>query len=401
MPSTVPPLAVRAYSAATAAGIGRGALLDALKRNTSALVPNDFTHHPLATWIGRVPGVEAVALPAPLARWDCRNHRLAWLALNADGVFDAVQRARRMHGADRVAVVLGTSTSSIGETEAAYRALAPDGGFAPAAAQAPQLHQPHALALFVRAALDLQGPALTISTACSSSAKVFASAERLLRLHLADAVLVGGADSLCGSVLFGFNALQLVSARPCRPFDAARDGISLGEAAGFALLERARPGEPAPCLVGYGESSDAHHMSSPHPQGLGAERALDDALRRAALAEAQVDYLNLHGTASRKNDEVEAALVQRRFPATLHASSTKGLTGHTLGAAGIVEAAVCLLAIEHGLKPGMPGTETPDPACGPQLRLAPVAGEVRVALSHSFGFGGSNCALLFGRGAGA
>lgn len=401
MPSTVPPLAVRAYSTATAAGIGRGALLEALRRNTSALRPNDFTHRPLATWIGRVPGLESAPLPAPLARWDCRNHRLAWLALNADGVFDAAVRARREHGAERVAVVLGTSTSSIAETEAAYRTLAPDGGFAPEARQVPELHQPHALALFVRSALALQGPALTVSTACSSSAKVFASAERLLRLRLADAVLVGGADSLCGSVLFGFNALQLVSARPCRPFDAARDGISLGEAAGFALLERARPGETAPCLVGYGESSDAHHMSSPHPEGLGAERALDDALARAALGEAEVDYLNLHGTASRKNDEVEAALVQRRFPPALHASATKGLTGHTLGAAGIVEAAVCLLAIEHGFKPGTAGSATPDPACGPQLRLAPAEGQVRVALSHSFGFGGSNCALLFARGVGA
>lgn len=400
MPSTVPPLAVRAYSAATAAGAGRGALLDALRRNASALAPNDFTPHPLATWIGRVPGLEAAPLPAPLARWDCRNHRLAWLALNADGFLDAAERVRRTHGAARVALVLGTSTSSIGETEAAYRALAPDGGFPPPQRR-PELHHPHALALFVREALALEGPALTISTACSSSAKVFAAAERLLRLHQADAVIVGGADSLCGSVLFGFNALQLVSARPCRPFDAARDGISLGEAAGFALLERARPGETAPCLVGYGESSDAHHMSSPHPEGLGAERALDDALQRAALREAEVDYLNLHGTASRKNDEVESALVQRRFPATLHASSTKGLTGHTLGAAGIVEAAVCLLAIEHGFKPGTAGCETPDPACGAQVRRAPAEGDVRVALSHSFGFGGSNCALLFARGAGA
>jgi 3-oxoacyl-[acyl-carrier-protein] synthase-1 len=236
-----------------------------------------------------------------------------------------------------------------------------------------------------------------VSTACSSSAKVFASAERLLRLGLCDAALVGGVDTLCGNVLFGFNALQLVSPEPCRPFDAHRSGISLGEAAGFALLERDE-GAAAPLrLLGYGEASDAHHMSSPHPQGLGAERALDDALARAGLRPDDIDYLNLHGTASAKNDEVEAALVQRRFGPGLHAGSTKGITGHTLGAAGIVEAVVCLLALDHGLKPGTVGARTLDPECGPQIRLHNAEGPLRVAASDSFGFGGNNGVLVFGR----
>jgi 3-oxoacyl-[acyl-carrier-protein] synthase-1 len=243
---------------------------------------------------------------------------------------------------------------------------------------------------------------VTISTACSSSAKVFATAERMLRLGLVDAAVVGGVDTLCGSVLFGFNALQLVSPSACRPFDVERDGISIGEAAGFALLERAdAPASAAPVLLGYGESSDAHHMSTPHPEGLGAERALDEALVRAGVQASEIDYVNLHGTASAKNDEVEAALVARRFPARTHASSTKGLTGHTLGAAGIVEAVVSLLAIETGFMPGTVNSVALDPGCGPQIRIEPAHGQVHLALSNSFGFGGNNCALVFGRARGA
>ena len=394
----IAPVAIRAYTATTAAGIGNDALLADLRAARSALRPNDFGPDPLPTWIGRVAGVESAPLPKPLAAWDCRNNRLAWLGLGADGFIDAAHAARERYGPARVALVLGTSTSSIGGTEDAYRALDPEGRF-PANNRNPLVHTPHSLANFVREALALEGPCVTISSACSSSAKVFAAAERMLRLRLVDAAIVGGVDTLCGSVLFGFNALQLVSAERCRPFDAERDGISIGEAAGFALLERIEGGNDSGLrLLGYGESSDAHHMSTPHPEGLGAERALDDALARAGLREDAVDYLNLHGTASTKNDEVEAALVARRFPARLHASSTKGCTGHTLGAAGIVEAAACFLAIESGLLPGTVNTHTLDAVCGPQIRIAPARGSVRVALSNSFGFGGNNCVLAFGSG---
>jgi 3-oxoacyl-[acyl-carrier-protein] synthase-1 len=234
-----------------------------------------------------------------------------------------------------------------------------------------------------------------VGTACSSSAKVFAQAERLVCAGLADAAVVGGVDSLCGSVLFGFNSLELVSPEPCRPFDVARRGISIGEAAGFALLER--DGASGPWLLGYGESSDAHHMSSPHPQGLGARLAIEAALVRAGLAPAAVNYINLHGTASQKNDEVEARLVAEIFPPSTRASSTKGWTGHTLGAAGLVEAVVSFIALETGLVPGTLNSENLDPACGPQVCVANETRDVRVALSNSFGFGGSNCSLLFGR----
>ncbi|HSC62517.1 MAG TPA: beta-ketoacyl-[acyl-carrier-protein] synthase family protein [Caldimonas sp.] len=417
MPAPIVPLRIAAYTVTSAAGVGKAALGAALRESRSALTPNDFGPTPLPTWIGRVAGLEASPLPKPLAAWDCRNNRLAWLGLNGDAFIDAVHAARERHGAERVAVVLGTSTSSIGATEDAYRHLDADGAF-PADNRNPRVHTPHSLASFVQEALDLAGPTVTVSTACSSSAKVFATAERMLRLGLVDAAVVGGVDTLCGSVLFGFNALQLVSPEPCRPFDSERSGISIGEAAGFALLERAEDaGSRRPALsasregtagktvagrssglylLGYGESSDAHHMSTPHPEGLGAERALDDALARAGIDAAAVDHINLHGTASAKNDEVEAALVARRFPATTHASSTKGVTGHTLGAAGIVEAAASLLAIEHGLRPGTVNTRVLDAACGPQVRIDAADAPVRVALSNSFGFGGNNCVLIFG-----
>lgn len=400
MPQRIPPLKISAFTATTALGTGKAALLEGLEQSRSGLRANDFgepAEQRLATFIGRVDGVEDVALPPELASWDCRNNRLAWKGLNADGFLEAARAARERYGAHRVAVIVGTSTSSIGDTELAYTQMEDEGRF-PERMRHSELHTTHSLGLFVAAALGLEGPNETLSTACSSSAKVFASAERLMRLGLIDAAVVGGVDTLCGSVLFGFNSLELVSNKPCQPFDVDRGGISLGEAAGFALLER---GTGPLELLGYGEASDAHHMSTPHPEGAGAERALNDALARAGLAPDAIDYINMHGTASAKNDEVEAALVARRFPARTHASSTKGFTGHTLGAAGIVEAVISLLALETGLMPGTVNSVTPDPVCGPQIRLQPARGEVRHALSNSFGFGGNNCALIFGKGAAA
>ncbi|MEW5297059.1 MAG: hypothetical protein WDW36_000291 [Sanguina aurantia] len=293
MPDSMTPLAVTAYTATSAIGHGLGAQLDALQHARSGLRPNDFSSAPLDCWIGRVDGVEESPLPAEHAQWECRNNRLAWLGLNQDGFIEAVHAAVEHYGASRVALMLGTSTASIGETETAYRRLDDDGGF-PDDMLRPAIHAPHSLAAFLTEALGIDGPCLTISTACSSSAKVFANAERMIRLGLIDAAVVGGVDTLCDSVLFGFSALELVSPKPCRPFDAARNGISIGEAAGFALLERIDAAPDAPRLLGYGEASDAHHMSTPHPEGLGAELALRDTLARAGISADQVDYINLH-----------------------------------------------------------------------------------------------------------
>ncbi|HPF25803.1 MAG TPA: beta-ketoacyl-[acyl-carrier-protein] synthase family protein [Steroidobacteraceae bacterium] len=386
------PLTVTAWTATSAAGAGRGELLAALRTRTSGLRPNDFGPAPLTTWIGRVAGVEDCVLPAALQRWECRNNRLAWLGLQADGFLTQAAAARDRYGADRVALVVGTSTSSIGASEEAYARLDSQGQF-PVDLQRPVVHTPHSLGDFLQHALGLTGFALTVATACSSSAKVFAQAERLIAAGIADAAIVGGVDSLCGSVLFGFNSLELISRDKCRPFDPERRGINIGEAAGFALLEKRGDG---PRLIGFGESSDAHHMSSPHPQGRGARAALEAALERASLPASAVGYINLHGTSSQKNDEIEARVVAQLFPEATHASSTKGWTGHTLGAAGILEAVITLLALETGLLPGTLNTESLDGDCGPQIRLGNADSAVDYALSNSFGFGGSNCVLAFG-----
>ncbi|MFO1394642.1 MAG: beta-ketoacyl-[acyl-carrier-protein] synthase family protein [Steroidobacteraceae bacterium] len=387
-------LRVTACTLTSAAGAGRAATLEALRSCQSGLRTNDFGPSPLPTWVGRVGGIESTVIPVELRRWDSRNNRLAWLGLETDGFLEEVRSARLRHGPERIAVVMGTSTASIGGTEEAYRRLGPQGEFPPELAT-PAIHNPHSVGGFVQQALQLEGPCVTVATACSSSAKVFAQAERMIRLGLVDAAVVGGVDSLCGSVLYGFNSLELISPEPCRPFDCGRRGINIGEAAGFALLER--DGRTGPWLRGYGESSDAHHMSSPHPEGHGARIAILGALHRAGLAPDDVEYVNLHGTASVKNDEVEAALVADLFPDTTLASSTKGWTGHTLGAAGIVEAAIAMLAIGHDLVPGTLNCTSPDPVCGPQIMTANVERRVDVALSFSFGFGGSNCVLAFSR----
>jgi 3-oxoacyl-[acyl-carrier-protein] synthase-1 len=401
----MPPLAIRAYTATTALGRGRAAQLDALRARRGGLRRNDFggadsAATALDTWIGRVDGLEDAALPAEYAAWECRNNRLAWLALQQDDLLDTVAAMRDRHGAARVAIVLGTSTASIGETEEAYARL--DHGAFTADMARPNVHTPHSLGGFVQQATGLRGPCVTVATACSSSAKVFAQAARLIQAGVVDAALVGGVDTLCGSVLFGFNSLGLVSSAPCRPFDSARDGLSLGEAGGFAVLERihgrdARDGEDGLQLRGYGESSDAHHMSAPHPEGLGARLAMGDALARAGIAADAIGYLNLHGTATPANDAVEARAVAALFPDTLHASSTKGWTGHTLGAAGIVESVFALLALEHGLLPGTLHSSAVDPACGAQIHFVNAQRHIDYAMNNSFGFGGNNCSLVFGR----
>lgn len=392
----IEPVTVHAQGLACAAGIGMAAVAARVQSGSGALQPNAGSRAPLPAWIARIPGLDDLRLPNALLSWDCRATRAAWAGLLADDFITAAHAARQRHGATRVGLVLGTSASTLGVSEAAYAALAPDGGF-PAPVRSARLNNLHAVTLFVQDALALQGPCMTVSTACSSSAKAFAVAERWLRLDLADAVVVAGVDALCDSVLFGFAALGLVSPDPCQPFAATRRGISVGEAAGFALLER---GQDGLLLLGHGESNDAHHMSTPHPQGLGAERALDDALSRAGLQAHAIDHLNLHGTATPRNDAVEAALVARRYRADVHASATKGLTGHTMGAAGVVEALLCLQALVSGICPGSVNTSEVDAALGPvfahQLRLQAAERKVRLAASHSFGFGGNNAVLIFG-----
>jgi 3-oxoacyl-[acyl-carrier-protein] synthase-1 len=387
------------FTATSSIGRGLDQTLTALRQRRAGLVPCAFESVDLATFIGEVPEVDAVPIPAPLADYDCRNNRLALLGLTQDGFAEAVRAAIAKYGAQRIGVFLGTSTSGILQTELAYRRRDPVTGALPADFIYRTTHNTFSVADFTRHYFGLGGPAVVVSSACSSSAKVFSSARRMLAAGLIDAAVVGGVDSLCLTTLYGFSSLGLVSEQACRPFDAHRNGISIGEAAAFALLER--PPEhldaDAVLLLGSGESSDAYHMSSPHPDGLGARMAMQDALNMAGLEPADIDYINLHGTATQSNDAAEGKAVRAVFGSSTPCSSTKGATGHTLGAAGGVEAVICALALQHGLLPAGLNTQQLDPTLDLDYVLENRAQPVTRVLSNSFGFGGTNCSLIFGR----
>jgi 3-oxoacyl-[acyl-carrier-protein] synthase-1 len=394
----VTPQLISGYTATTCLGHGLAATLAALRAGRSGLQPCAFETVHLDTWIGEVAAVDDQKLPETLAKYDCRNNRLAALALETDGFAERVRAATTRYGKRRIGVFVGTSTAGILQTELAYRRRDPATGALPADFNYRTTHNAFSLAEFTRAYFALEGPAFSVSTACSSSAKVFAAAARLLDCGVIDAAVVGGVDSLCLTTLYGFASLELTSARPCRPYDATRDGISVAEGAAFALLERApaKPPAGAVLLLGAGESSDAYHMSAPHPEGHGARLAMEGALRSAGLNAADIDYINLHGTATPANDAAEGKAVAALFGDHVPCSSTKGATGHTLGAAGAVEAVICALALTHGLLPGSPGTDTPDPAIRLDYLLSSHNQPISRALSNSFGFGGSNCSLILG-----
>jgi len=389
------PLAISSYTVTSAMGRGRAAHVEGLRSERTGLAAQNFEDAQLPCWIGAVAGLESITLPRPLASFDCRNNRLAELALAHDGFLDAVGAARARLGARRIGVFIGTSTSGVRQTELAYRERAtlsldrlPD-WFDYRTTQ-----NTFSIAEYARLRLGLEGMTVAISAACASSAKVFASAARAIEAGFCDAAVVGGVDSLCLTTLYGFNALQLVSPDICRPADAERKGLSIGEAGGFALLTpRPEPGSAA-CL-GCGESSDAHHMSQPRPDGAGAVDAMRAAL--GAHPTARVSYINLHGTATPANDAAEDTAVTALFGTELPCSSTKGWTGHTLGAAGIVEAAFSLLALEQGFMPRSLNTRVPDPALRAAVLLESRAQRIDCVLSNSFGFGGTNCSVLLGR----
>lgn len=394
------PLRLTHFTAVSSVGRGLEETLKSLQEQRGGLVPCTFETVDIETHVGEVAGVDATPLPAVLRRFGCRNNRLAQLALLQDGFTDAVATAAAQWGRRRVGVFLGTSTAGILETELAYRKRG-SAGELPKDFNYAATHNSFSVADFVRQALHLEGPAAVVCTACSSSAKVFASAQRMISADVIDAAVVGGVDSLCLTTLYGFHSLQLTSRTPCRPFDAARDGISIGEAAAFVLLERPPSALQAEAilLLGAGESSDAYHMSSPHPEGRGARAAMQQALTAAKLAPGDIDYINLHGTATASNDAAEDCAVTSVFGTRTACSSTKGATGHALGAAGALEAVICALAIRHGLMPGGLNTAEVDPKLSLNYLCENRRGRVERVLSNSFGFGGANCSLIFGRAA--
>ena len=390
-------LVISSRSIVNCLGAGSQAVLDAMRSKRSGLAPCDFETVALDTWIGRVPGLETLSVRSDLAAYDCRNNRLAQMGLETDGFAAAALAARDRYGAHRVGVFMGTSTSGILETELAFRRRDPVSGALPADYRYTETHNTYSLADFVRRYLGLQGPAFVVSSACSSTAKVFGNAARMIASGICDAAVVGGVDSLCLTTLYGFHSLELTSRGPCRPFDADRNGLSIGEGAGFALVERPSGRQEAGVLLlGVGESGDAYHMSAPHPDGLGSRLAMQRALESAALAAADIDYVNLHGTATRANDAAEDRSVHDLFGGETPCSSTKGATGHLLGAAGVTEIIISGLAIEHGLMPGSANTRRVDPAVRSNYLTEPREARVRRVLSNSFGFGGSNACLVFG-----
>ena len=393
------PLALTSFTATSCIGRGVEATLAALHARRTGLARCAFETVTLETSVGEVPGVDDSPLPSMLREYECRNNRLALLGLTQDDFAETVRRCAAQYGRDRVGVFLGTSTSGILETELAYRRRDPVSGALPEDFRYRGAHNTFSLAAFACEALGLSGPAVVISSACSSSAKVFASARRAIEAGLIDAALVGGVDSLCLTTLYGFHSLQLVSRVPCRPFDLERDGISIGEAAAFALLERPRTSLDADAvlLLGAGESSDAHHMSAPHPEGRGARAAMLKALEAATLEPSDIQYLNLHGTGTPSNDDAEARAVSAVLGSEVPASSTKGATGHTLGAAGALEAVICALALREGLMPAGVNTTAVDPALAVHYLRENRSANLGRVMSNSFGFGGSNCCLIFGR----
>ena len=376
----------------SALGAGLEQMRAALVDNRSGLTPSQWPDCDVPCYLGVVDIPADIEVPASRLS---RNNRLLEYALQQDGFAEHTQTAVQHWGAHRVGLVMGTSTSSIDRTEEGYRHLQ-DGDRFPGEFIQPQTHNPHAPGDYVAQRLGIQGPCMTVSAACASSAKVFAVAQRWLIQDLVDAVVVGGADSLCLSVIYGFHSLQLVSPHPCTPFAPDRQGISLGEAAGFALLTKVPTSEETQIqLLAAGESCDAYHMSSAHPDGLGAKLSMQRALDAAGLNFADIDYVNLHGTGTRANDETEGKVcAEISAPNTLF-SATKGWTGHTLGAAGIVECILSMNAILTRLIPGTMNTKTSEP--GLSLLLNNCEQRVDTVLSNSFGFGGNNCSVVFAR----
>ena len=361
----------------------------------SGLTANDQFGTGRAVIVGEIDS-PLPAIEPEYSIYDCRNNQLLLAALRQ--VRTTVDGMIARFGPDRIGVVLGTSTSGVRNTELALDYEAKNGMLPD------QFHykqqQMGAGADFLAACLNINGPAYTLSTACSSSGKAFASARRLLNLDLCDAVIVGGADSLCRLTLNGFAALESISASYCKPFGLHRDGINIGEAATLFVLSR----QAGPVrLLGIGASSDAYHFSAPDPSGAAVVRAMQLALTDAGKTPDQIDYLNLHGTATALNDAMESKAVNTVFGSQLPVSSSKGMTGHTLGAAAALELGFCWLLLSDNetgaLIPNINDDE-PDTSLAPLnliQKSAALGRRINVCQSNSFAFGGNNLSIVVAR----
>ncbi len=382
------PLVITAFSLCNAMGMDTRAVLRALAAGQTGLAACP-SHFGIEATVGALPD-DLPALPRALVDRDTRLTRI--LACGLVELRPAIAAACKRFGGHRIGVVLGTSTGGIGDTEHAHAYLQEHGDFPENFSMARSHALDSALAV-VRELVGITGPSYVVSTACSSSAKVLATAQRLVGAGLCDAVVAGGVDSLCQLTLRGFAGLGLLSREPCRPFSNLRNGINIGE--GAALMLVARDGEGPGRLLGVGESSDAYHMTSPHPEGLGARLAMQRALEIAGVEAGAVDHINAHATGTRQNDQVEGQAIADLFGQT-PVIATKGYTGHMLGAAGATEVLFSLAAITRGELPVSVGSDPLDPGIPIRVPPAATAHTSKLALSNSFAFGGSNVSVLIG-----
>ncbi len=390
------PVAITAFSSLSACGLGNHALYQSLSENKCQLAPLSLFHIPFCAYVGEIKQ-PLLGISEHLAEYNCRNARVALTALNDEegGVRNAVEAAKAKYGPQRIGVIIGTSTSGLYETEAAYGVLLEEGKM-PNDFHFVTEHAYQATARFLQLELGLTSVCYAISTACSSGTKAIASGQRLINAGVCDAVIVGGVDTLCRLTLRGFRSLELIADQPCTPMDKQRQGISIGEAAGLMLLEKCHADNASAMKVlAVGESSDAHHMSTPHPEGRGAALAMSNALQLAGLQTSDIDYLNLHATATKINDAVESRAVFDVFADRVPCSGTKGITGHTLGAAGALEPIITLTALQQQLIPGTRGLQELDADCQCQVVREPVISKgIQIAMSNSFGFGGNNASVI-------
>lgn len=392
MTAPIPPVYINAVGMTCALGSDLSTVEQALfadKATSPLAVSNHYSDFPV-----RLGQVTDDLPPVTVPGEDSRNNRLLAQALNP--LSEQIQSLKDEYGPSRIGVIMGTSTSGVAEAEAAMTFDGQDYSLRDGYSYKTQ--ELYAPARFASRWLGLSGPCWTVSTACTSGSKALASAARLVRLGVCDAVIAGGVDSLCRMTVNGFASLSVTTDAPCNPFSANRAGINIGEGAAAFIVSR----KPADILLaGVGETSDAHHISSPEPQGHGAEAAMRAALHQANLAPDAIDYLNLHGTATRQNDEMEARAISRVFTHAIPCGSTKPLTGHTLAAAGAIEAAFCWLTLQRSdqLLPPHLWDGQPDPELPvlPGLAARKASKPLHYAMSNSFAFGGNNLSLILGR----
>lgn len=395
----VTPLPITACSVSCASGIGTQHLYNLLISGQTCLQTPRLISTGFTAYTGEIADEILPALDPALVAYTTRNTRIALATLNQpqDALRAAIEHAVARYGANRVGVVIGTSTSGIYETENCYIDIEKNNQI-PDSFNFLTQHVWSATANFLKLELGLAGPCYAISTACSSSSKTLASAQRLIAAGICDAVLTGGVDSLCRLTLNGFKSLDIMSEKPCTPLDKDRSGISIGEGAGLLLLEKPHD-DHADCvhLLGCGESSDAFHMTAPHPEGRGAIAAMQGALGQAGIEAGQIDYVNLHATGTVLNDQSEMRAMQTIFGTNIHCSGTKGLTGHTLGATGGIESIIGWLCLVNQFRPGTCGLIETDAAFSCNIiKNSETNIPVKTVMNNNFGFGGNNTSLVLG-----